>query len=213
MYVQRYYAVKSPLAKTDTFERRTGARFSKVSINNGLWTPLKAAFVYIQDGGFNGFPANTLKITVDKIKCTGSLGRIPAFKVPGGKGGGGRIGRRLSFPSAIKPRWPPPRYIWNQDGGPLKRALDLHDLTGKRGFSTVYNTDQLTPADHVISQNWIIFFRLNGGSYKSVKTDASAANPKKWAQREIMQQNSYRPAQQWVGHVVYTRHENNDCHQ
>ena len=108
MSVQRYYTVKSPLAKTDTFERRTGARFSKVSINNGLWTPLKAAVVYIQDGGFNSFPANTLKVSVDKIKYTGSLGRTHAFKVPGG--GDGRIGRRLPFPSAIKTRCPPPRY-------------------------------------------------------------------------------------------------------
>ena len=113
MSVQRYYTVKSPLAKTDTFERLTRARFSKVSINNGLRTPLKAAVVYIQDRGFNSFPANTLKITVDKIKCTDSLGRNHAFKVPGEAGGGGgkRIGRRLPFPSAIKPRCPPPRNI------------------------------------------------------------------------------------------------------
>ena len=117
MSVQRYYTVKSPFAKTDTFERRTGARFSKVSINNGLWTPLKAAVVYIQDRGFNSFPANTLKITVDKIKCTDSLGRTHAFKVPGGAGGGTDwkeaslpLCYKAPMPSSsehMKPRWRP----------------------------------------------------------------------------------------------------------
>ena len=136
MSVQRYYTVKSPLAKTDTFERRTGARFSKVSINNGLWTPLKAAVVYIQDGGFNSFPANTLKVSVDKIKYTGSLGRTHAFKMPGG-GGEGTDWEEAPLPLCYKDPMPSPSVQderWNQDGGPLKRALDLHDLTGKKGI-------------------------------------------------------------------------------
>lgn len=94
-------------SKTDTFERRTGARFSKVSINNGLWTPLKAAVVYIQDRGFNSFPANTLKITVDKIKCTDSLGRTHAFKVPGGAGGG-TDWKEASLPLCYKAPMPSP---------------------------------------------------------------------------------------------------------
>ena len=155
MSVQRYYTVKSPLAKTDTFERLTRARFPTVSINNGLWTPLKAAVVYIQDRGFNSFPANTLKITVDKIKCTDSLGRTHAFKVPGeagGRGGGGggkeTDWKEASLPLCYKALMPSPSEHMKPRWRPVKTSTWSPRSYGKKGdfrqSITHINLPQLT---------------------------------------------------------------------
>lgn len=144
MSVQRDYTVKSPLAKTDTFERRTGARFSKASINKGLWKPLKAAVVYIQDTGFKSFPANTIKISVNKIKCTDSLDRTHAFKVSGGGGDW----EEASLPHCYKDPMPSPSEHKTLRWRPVKTSTWPPRSYGKKGDCrqsiTHINLPQLT---------------------------------------------------------------------
>ena len=50
-----------------------------------------------------------------------------------GGGGGARSGYKMIFSSPSQSRCPPPRYIWNQDGRPYRKVLDVDDLTLKKG--------------------------------------------------------------------------------
>ena len=49
------------------------------------------------------------------------------------RGGGGGSCYKTTFLSPSQSRCPPPRYIWNQDGRPYRKVLDLDDLTRKKG--------------------------------------------------------------------------------
>ena len=56
--------------------------------------------------------------------------------------GGGSCYKTI-FLSPSQSRCSPPRYIWNQDGRPYRKVLDLHDLTRKKGTAwTVLNVAQ-----------------------------------------------------------------------